>query len=250
MNLFEQNNEDPVLEDKDYYTELVGEGKKFKTERDLARGKAESDLFIEQLKRENAEMRNELNSRQTAEQIAEKILNRSNTSVTSPSINKEDSNQSNPNSGISEDDEDVDTKVDKRLRAILREQQEEQNLVYVRNALEESFGKNFGKQLAEITQEINETEETMTRLAKTNPKAFLKLVGATSAQATKQKQDTLFSPPTSSVGIKPTKTEKGWSYYKNLRLTNPTLYRSIPVQQEMFRKAKEFAERGENFYAT
>ena len=41
--------------DKDYFEELVGDDKPFKSPKDLARAKLESDKFIEQLKQENRE---------------------------------------------------------------------------------------------------------------------------------------------------------------------------------------------------
>lgn len=52
----------------DPLAELVGEGKKFKTASDLAKSKIESDRFIESLKRENAEMRAEVDKKLNAEE--------------------------------------------------------------------------------------------------------------------------------------------------------------------------------------
>ena len=44
---------------KDYLAELVGEGKKFKTDKDLARGKYEADLYVKTLERQLDELRND-----------------------------------------------------------------------------------------------------------------------------------------------------------------------------------------------
>lgn len=55
--------------------ELVGENKKFKTVEDLAKGKRESDAFIEQLKAENAEMREDLKKLDNAEATFETLKN-------------------------------------------------------------------------------------------------------------------------------------------------------------------------------
>src|SRR5688500_15910791 len=60
-------------QDKDYFSELVGEDKKFKTPADLARAKAESDAFIERLKQENSGLRNELKTRTTMEDFMKTI---------------------------------------------------------------------------------------------------------------------------------------------------------------------------------
>src|SRR6266700_391496 len=57
-NLLEPEADLPNVDpDKDYFKELVGEGKKFKSPEDLARGKFESDQFIEILKKRQDEMR-------------------------------------------------------------------------------------------------------------------------------------------------------------------------------------------------
>lgn len=54
---------------------LVGDGKKFKTVDDLARAKIESDNFIEQLKRENAQARDEVKKAALADEQLEALRN-------------------------------------------------------------------------------------------------------------------------------------------------------------------------------
>ena len=53
--------------------DLVGEGKKFATVEDLAKGKQESDRFIEQLQGELSGLREDLGKRMTSEQVLEEI---------------------------------------------------------------------------------------------------------------------------------------------------------------------------------
>src|SRR5688572_12541162 len=57
----DDNNQGSILE------QLVGEGKKFADAEALAKCKAESDAFIETLKREQAELRRELDTRLSLE---------------------------------------------------------------------------------------------------------------------------------------------------------------------------------------
>src|SRR6478752_10635011 len=60
MNILDNTNQpDPVQIDpnKNYLEELVGEGRKFKSPEELARGKAESDLYIEHMKGRMDELR-------------------------------------------------------------------------------------------------------------------------------------------------------------------------------------------------
>ena len=55
-------------------TELVGEGKRYATVEALAKGRLDADAFIEQLKRENAGLREDLSTRLTAEERAAAVL--------------------------------------------------------------------------------------------------------------------------------------------------------------------------------
>src|SRR5688572_2981716 len=47
---------------KNYFDELVGEGRKFKTQEDLARAKFESDQYIETMKMRMDEFRDEIDT--------------------------------------------------------------------------------------------------------------------------------------------------------------------------------------------
>jgi hypothetical protein len=59
-NLLDQSNSQPTLdENKNYYEELVGEGKKFKDEKELAKGKWIADEYVKTLERSLDEMRND-----------------------------------------------------------------------------------------------------------------------------------------------------------------------------------------------
>src|SRR6266571_2966371 len=70
----------PAPPSPDLFNELVGEGRKYKTPLDAARALLHKDEFIDQLKRENAEMRTdreaaraELNTRMKLEEFVTKI---------------------------------------------------------------------------------------------------------------------------------------------------------------------------------
>src|SRR5258708_8934434 len=57
--LFDHNDTLPAFDDnKNWYEELVGETKKFKSPEDLAKGKAESDRYIRTLEQQKDEIRN------------------------------------------------------------------------------------------------------------------------------------------------------------------------------------------------
>src|SRR5690349_8192148 len=57
----------------DPFAELVGEGKKYADAAALAKAKKEADSFIEQIKRENAELRDRVASQATVDEIMTQI---------------------------------------------------------------------------------------------------------------------------------------------------------------------------------
>src|SRR2546426_10450626 len=84
-NLLDNTDLPPEVDpNKDYLAELVGDGKKFKTSQDLARGKFEADQYIEVLKRRQDEMRadylkisEESKTRATLDDLVKRLENRS-----------------------------------------------------------------------------------------------------------------------------------------------------------------------------
>jgi len=74
---------DTIDPSKNYLAELVGEGKKFKTQEDLARGKAESDAYIKILEKRSDELRNDYlklrddySSRAKLEEVVDQLTKR------------------------------------------------------------------------------------------------------------------------------------------------------------------------------
>ena len=84
----------------DPLAELVGDGKKFATVNDLARGKLEADSFIEKIKAENNELRvllkhteGKISQAATVEDILKRVGSGSNTASDTPTANVPASNQ-------------------------------------------------------------------------------------------------------------------------------------------------------------
>jgi hypothetical protein len=73
--------------------------------------------------------------------------------------------------------------------------------------------------------------EDINSLARKSPTAFFNTLGLNQAQA-----DNLLSPPRSSMstGFTPnTKEKRTWSYYQNLKKTNPKLYFDPKIANQM-----------------
>jgi len=230
----DQDINDPVIDDnKDYLTELVGEGKKFSDPKALARGKYEADLFVERLKQENLGLRNELNSRVKMEEFLDKLNSSQNTK--------------SPDAGQQPPDQDKGSTPGLKPEDVLklldqREQQSKatQNVNKVKERLQESLGPNYANKLKQVANTLNLSTEHLNTLAATSPDALYKLIGLED-----KKQEPFQAPPRNqmSSSFSPTNTSRDWDYYEDLRKKDKLKYWSPAVQNQMHQDAIRLGEK-------
>jgi hypothetical protein len=147
---------------------LVGDGKKFKTIDDLAKGKQEADSFIEQLKAKQEEMANELENLK-AQQAA---------STTAGDVLKalKESNQSTEKPVLDEDD--LVQKVRQILQGETAEQTAKRNREQANNLLLEKAGSQEAAReyLAGRARELGVSVDKLRELGETSPTLFAKAV--------------------------------------------------------------------------
>lgn len=227
--------------EKDYLEELVGEGKKYKDERALARATAEKEAFIQRLKNELSGIRKELNSRQTVEELLTKIAQPRQPEPSEPNDDEGDQRKTYT-------PEEVEALIQSTLDQRESTRQRESNLNQVRTKLNEVFGDNANRVIAEKAKELEVGVEFLKELAQNKPNAFLKLVGAETPKS--QEQEEFFSLPRSSTDT--TKTAfsrptgvKNYKYYQEMLKKDPVKYWSIETQNEMHEQA---VRSGADFY--
>lgn len=241
--------------EKDYTPELIGEGKKFADVKSAARSLVEKDLFIQQLQREAAELREDLGRRKTVEDAISSLQN-----TNSQPSSQNGGNTPASNSAADEvalDEETLNRRIRETVANTLQQataaQTEQRNIESVKTALESVWGKNFSEKLTSVAEELSVTQEYLTNLAKTSPKVFLRTVGAD--QPVKQENTgSLFAP--SAAGVNTAALARGnasnlpmeekYSYWQKVRKENPTLYHSPEAASKRFEAAKKH---GEAFYA-
>lgn len=242
----------PAPSEHNYLEDLVGEGKKFKSPQDLARGKYESDQFIERLQGELSGIRDELKTRMTLEEFMTNMA-----SETKPSESQQPNNQT-PNSGepavepskSTISPEDIESLLDSKLSQRDAERQVSNNLETVRNQLVQHWGPNYKSSLEQKAAELGLGEAFLNDLAQKQPTAFIKLVGI---EGTPSQTETLFdgTAPNSSVNtsslVNPQNSSgrKDQNYYKKLKDSNPDAYWSVSIQNEMHNEAQK---QGESFF--
>lgn len=248
--LFESNGKTtPVIDPNEtYYDKLVGEGKKFKDNEALAKAKAEADAFILRLQNEAEELRKDLNTRLTVEQIIEKTANgQNNLEPNQQGLN----NQTPPKTEEKQNTVDIEKLVNDKLAEAELKRVQNSNLTLVRETLENEWGNDYVTRLKEKASELGLGESFLQNLAMDQPKAFLKLidVGIDSKKpANNQSANRLFVPPSSNErtntnSFSPSNTDRTKSYYDKLKATNPSEYWSPSTQNQMHQDAIRIGER-------
>lgn len=225
-----------TIEEGSAYEMLVGEGKKFKDNEALARAKLESDAFIEQLKREAAGVREELNTRVNMQDFLDQIKESTKT-------------RSEPDPQVLGDqvvtdrtlsDEELQAKVDAILNKKQQESEAQRNEAFVVAELTKTFGNNFEQKVLARAQELGVSKEWLLDMARRTPKALLELVGA---PATRTDPNTVVPPRSTAQAPSPLSTGvRNKAYYTKLRETNPTLYWSAKIQMQEYQDAMKMGE--------
>lgn len=231
---------------KDYFQELVGEGRKFKSKEDLAKGKFESDLYINTLQSRMDELRKDyLKEKEdnVAKARLEELIDQLNKTSQRPSNNEPtppviDGNQ--PKFDPKEIESLVSTKIQEHDRA----KREQENFNEVRNKLKEQYGSNYQSVLKQKIEELGLDETFMNDLARKHPSVLLKTLGV----GEQVQQEQFQSPPRSSIrndNFKPSSGQKRtWAYYQDIKKNNPTLYHDPKTTVQMH---KDYETLGSDF---
>lgn len=231
---------------KDYYAELVGEGKPYKDNIAAGRALAEKDLFISRLEAETKAMRDELakttselKTRTSLDEFLEKVKA---AQTKEPIETRSSSNNQVDQTVLSE--EKIAEIVETRLTAKEHQAQEARNVQTVQEGLVKAFGNDYVPQLVKKASELGVSNEFLDNLAKTAPRVFFATLGI--APDTKPDR-TIFNAPNSTVtGHQSGGNIKNESYYRALRKKLPPgEYWSPAIQNEKFEMATKL---GQDFF--
>lgn len=240
------DNQPTIPSDKDPLDILTGPGGKFdktkyESEADMykaiARSKVESDMYIEDMKRRQDELRNdyELMSQQyKAGPKLEELLRKFEES------NHQNSNT--PSEGDTPKEPDL-TKIEELVAARLSQheqtKQEDANARKVEAKLIEHFGPNYQNALKQQVDSMGLDKDFVNGLARKHPEVLFRTLGITG----ERKQETFQAPPQSSNSFLPNTQERTWSYYQKLREKDPAAYHSPKIQDQMFKDASRLGDR-------
>lgn len=223
-------------EQVNYLEELVGDGKKFKTPEDLAKGKAEADRYIETLKQEleaaKAQAANGANVESILAEIKKLNESKPGNDGGQPPMNERE-NTTIPN---------IEELVLQTLTKTEAERQARENKNSVIAKMNEVWGADSGKELSKTAANLGVSVEYLNSVAQQSPKVFFQLTGLN----TNRSAPSGTTVPTSKVNFGgPEGTVRDARFYRELKKSNPKLYADTKTQIQMARDAQRI---GESFF--
>lgn len=227
---------------KNYYQELVGEGRKFKDNEGLAKSKYYADQTIEVMKRRMDELRTDnLQLREnvmTRDSVKEMFDQLSATKTTGENtLNTMDQPSTSP------DPKDYEAMIFSKISEYESRKKESDNYSSVKDRLTQQYGDNFPRVLKQRSTELGLSDEDLTSLARKSPSAFFKML-----ELDKPREDTFQAPIRSNQrndNFAPSGAKKRtWSYYQELKKSHPEMYFDSKITSQM---AKDAVDLGEEF---
>lgn len=231
------------------FEELVGEGKKFATPDDLARGKMEADRVIKAREQENEDLRQALADAETRADLALRAAADRPTPQSERQVREPEPAAQAPTL--------TDEDLAKRIRAINQHETEQERIQ--RNTSEVAFEliRVYGSEdkanevVNQKARELGVPVSFLQEVAAKSPKAFYTQLGV-DVKPTPTTQAPHSDVNTVVLGNTRTGPKPGtYGYYENLRATEGNaVYFSPKVQNQLMKDAFAASERGEDFYKT
>jgi len=251
-NLLDPNStqDDQIDPAKNYLQELVGEGKKFRTPEELARGKAESDAYIKTLERGRDElrqdylkMREENVARAKLEELIGQLESKQQHQDSSADTTRPDEKNIQPQW----DSKQIESLVSSKIQEHELTRKQEQNFNMVRSKLQERYGNNYQSILKQQIDGLGLTEDFVNNLARQHPSVLFKTLDLD----TQVQPNNFQAPPKSSDNRTSSFTPQGpkertWSYYQELKKANPKAYYDPKTQVQMHHDAIALKEKFED----
>lgn len=223
---------EPIDPNKDYLSELVGEGKKYKDSAALARAAVEKERHIQRLETEQKALRTDMNSRLSLEELVTKL---SSPKASDPAPQGGDDHSSEPSKKTLTAD-DLARIVDERVNARSEAERAKINLGLVKETLKQEWGNDYIDKMKSKALELGVGENFLNNLAMEQPKAFLKLMEV--GTKPKDAPSTNTSAPVrnsqmSQITAQADPNFKGKSYYDKIRRETPSKFWDPKTQLEM-----------------
>lgn len=224
---------------KNYLEDLVGEGKKFKTPEELAKGKIHADTYISQLQKRLDDAERELKTRMTLEQFMDKMATPQSREQTEQPVIRPDTGNTSP------DAQSIETLLEQALARREAVKAQETNQARVTRVLQEQFGPDATRAVNHTADNLGMSVKDLQALAMNNPAAFFRLMGVDESSARQT-----FTPQVPQTQVnqqfnQPARdaSAHGRRFYDELKRKDPVKYASqettVAMYKDMMRLGKE-----------
>jgi hypothetical protein len=214
------------------YDDLVGEGKKYKSNDELIAAVLEKDALIEEVSNKNKVLETDLLARQNLAELTDELrAAKKAEEMLEPTRQELGPKGDEPKVNLTEE-------VQKILAEERKRQSRTDNLATAKAKLEEAYGQDYQKTLESVAKTLGVSNQFLEDLATSNPDGLIKVVSST-AKPERRIDNT--APPVSRVGLPNagTSVRKNNAYYRELRKADLNLYMDKRTQAEMHREAME-----------
>lgn len=245
MSIFdgEATNTDVSAED------LVGEDKRYKSVDELARGRVEADRFIEQIKGENATLREEAAKAAIYKELLDKLGRTDDREA--PRESQREPVVETPAPILK--DEDLAARIQEALNKERQNDRTQANITEVTNRLLTEFGSDAkaSEYVANRARELGVTSDFLKAQAAQAPKAFFKTVGLDVVSS--QVSAHVTSSDVNAEALRTANPGGGpkagsFAFYENMRKTNFDQWISPSVQNQMMKDARIAHDKGVDFF--
>lgn len=243
MSAFDETQVNPTEETtqeevSSYLEKLVADrGEQWKDPEVIAKGKIEADQFIESLKRQNEELRKELDKGEKMDEILEMLKGQNKAPEQAGGREEPAPRESNTQTNPDDLKALVESFVSEREARSMREQ----NIQSVDSELIKRFGNNAASVVARQSSELGMTVDEAKELAATKPKAFFRLMGIDGQN--QSASPTMRGSTVSSESRPSGGPVRDWNYYQDLRRKNKTQFYSPRIQKQMEQDMRELGDR-------
>jgi hypothetical protein len=230
--LLPRDNQEP----SNYLESLIGPGGKFHRENkdealeEMAKGKYQADRYIElknkqfdDLREDYLKLMEEGKSRAKLEELIDKLEN-------GPSSTTQTATDRQP--GLKP--EDIENLVSKKITENETARHQQSNFNVVKAKLTERFGDNYAPVVRERISALGLSEQDFNDWARKSPNAVINALGINETS-----RENFQTPPQTSRTFRPvTDKKRTWSYYQEIKKTNPKLYTDSKTMNQMLSDAE------------
>lgn len=243
-NLLQGDDPPRVDPDKNYFQELVGEGRKFKTPEDLAKGKFEADQYIKILERTRDEMREDYLKLREDYQSRAKLEELIDQMKTQPPSSSDTTHTANDDKKPVFDPKEIESLVSSKIQEHESTRKQTENYNFIKSKLQEHYGAGYKEVLKQQIEDLDITENELNDMARQKPKFLMKTLGL-DAPVSRERFQAPVSSNQRTDNFSPSGSKKRtWSYYQQMKRDDPKLYQDPKTQVQM---QKDYIEQGDAF---